>query len=122
MNLSIGPPKLKLTGDEYAADPLERRFKAAAIAVAIIALVILAVNISLIGGDEFVIAFNSLLNPPLAIIITVLAAIIWRQMSAEKHSRCYGQECLSVGFVDPGRDSMGDLHHLGPGAAIPFYG
>jgi hypothetical protein len=78
-----------------------RRFKAAAIAVAIIALVVLAVNILLIGGDDFVIAFNSLLNPPLAIIITVLAAIIWRQMSAEKHSRLLWAGMLNL-RRDPG--------------------
>ena len=64
-----------------------RQFQWAAIAAAIVALVILAINIFLIGGDGFVFAFNSSLNPPLAILVTILAAVIWRQMSAEKHSR-----------------------------------
>ena len=64
-----------------------RQFRGAAIAVAIIAVALLAVNILLIGGDAFVIAFNSILNPPLAIIITVMAAIIWHRMQAERRRR-----------------------------------
>ena len=64
-----------------------RQFKGAAIAAAVVAVVFLAVNILLIGGDAFVIAFNSILNPPLAIIITVLAAIVWHRMRAERRRR-----------------------------------
>ncbi len=64
-----------------------RQFRWAAIAVAIVVLVFLAVNILLIGGDAFVIGFNSILNPPLAIIITILAAIAWHRMRAEGRRR-----------------------------------
>ncbi len=62
-------------------------FKRATIAVAIFILILLAINVFLIGGDAFVRSFNSIPDAPLAIIVTLSAASIWRQMTAEKQRR-----------------------------------
>lgn len=64
-----------------------RQFKKAAIAAAALTLILLIVNVFLIGGDAFVHTFNSIPDAPLAIIVTVAAASIWRQMSAEDQRR-----------------------------------
>jgi hypothetical protein len=65
----------------------DRQFKWAAIAVAALLLILLTVNIFLIGGDAFIHTFNSLPDAPFAIIVTIFAASIWRQMSAEDQRR-----------------------------------
>jgi hypothetical protein len=65
----------------------DRRFKWAAIAVATLILILLIVNIFLIGGDAFVHTFNSIPDAPFAIIVTVFAASVWRQMSTEDQRR-----------------------------------
>ena len=65
----------------------DRQFRIAAIIVASVALIILAINIFLIGGDAFVFSFNSAINAPLAIIITISAASFWHQIGTEKHKR-----------------------------------
>ena len=64
-----------------------RSFKWIAGALAFIVLVIVAINVFVIGGDGFVIAVNSDLNAPLAIVLTVLAVGLWRRMSSEEHGR-----------------------------------
>lgn len=64
-----------------------RQFKNAAIAGVAFILILLIVNILLIGGDAFVYTFNSIPNAPLAIIVTIAAASVWRQISAEDQRR-----------------------------------
>jgi hypothetical protein len=63
-----------------------RQFKVVAIVTAIVALLILLLNIFVIGGDAFIYTFNSSINPPLAILITVFAASILRHMSRQDQS------------------------------------
>ena len=63
------------------------QFKRATIAAAIFILILLTTNIFVIGGDSFVRSFNSSPDAPLAIIVTVTAASIWRQTSTEKQLR-----------------------------------
>lgn len=65
----------------------DRRFRNATIAVAVFTLILLIINIFLIGGDEFVHTFNSTPDAPLAIIVTILAAAVWRLMSTEDQRR-----------------------------------
>jgi hypothetical protein len=65
----------------------DRQYKIIAIVIAIVFLVYITINIFLIGGDSFIFNFNSLINPPLAIINVLSAISIWRLMGAEKHSR-----------------------------------
>ena len=64
-----------------------RSFRITAIIIAAVILSILILNIFIIGGDTFVINFNSSLNSPLAIIITISAVGLWHLMSAERHNR-----------------------------------
>lgn len=65
----------------------ERRFKRVAIAVATLTLVLLVINVFVIGGDAFVYTVNSSLNAPLALIVVISAAAIWRRMRTERQSR-----------------------------------
>ena len=65
----------------------DRRFRIVAAAFAIFILILLAINLFLIGGDIFVFTLNSSLNAPLAILVTLFAAFIWRRMSTEKQRR-----------------------------------
>jgi hypothetical protein len=64
-----------------------RPFRVAAIVAAAFTLILLLVNLLLIGGDAFVFSFNSAINAPLAIIITIAAARAWHQMGIEKRRR-----------------------------------
>jgi hypothetical protein len=50
-------------------------------------LLYLSINIFLIGGDEFVYDLNSFLVSPLAIMTSILAATLWRQMKDGAQSR-----------------------------------
>jgi hypothetical protein len=70
------------------------QFKRVAIGMAAFTLILLVINVFVIGGDAFVYTFNASLSAPLAVIITVSAAAIWRQMSREKQYRY-----LWTGFV-----------------------
>ncbi|MBN1261731.1 MAG: hypothetical protein JXB35_13730 [Anaerolineae bacterium] len=65
----------------------DRQFKRAAIGVAALTLIMLIVNVFLIGGDAFIHTFNSIPDAPLAIIVTISAASIWRMMSTEDQRR-----------------------------------
>jgi hypothetical protein len=65
----------------------DRQFKRIVVTIAIVFLVYITINIFLIGGDSFVYNFNSLINPPLAIINVVSAISVWRLTGAEKHNR-----------------------------------
>ena len=53
----------------------------------LIGLVFLAVMAFNLGGDELMFTLGSVLNAPLAILITILAASIYRQMGIQKHPR-----------------------------------
>lgn len=66
---------------------LNRHFKAMAIAVAVAIFVLVIFNIFVIGGDVFIYTFNSSLNSPLAIIITISALSVLRLMKTENHNR-----------------------------------
>lgn len=61
------------------------RWVAVAVAVAILAFVF--INIFVVGGDLFLFTFNSSLNSPLAIIITIAAISVWRLMKREETNR-----------------------------------
>lgn len=65
----------------------DRQFKRAAIAVAALTLILLIINIFHIGEDAFIYTFNSFPDAPLAIIVTISAASIWRLMSTEDQRR-----------------------------------
>jgi len=65
----------------------DRRFRNATIAVAVFTLILLIINIFLIGGDEFIHTFNSIPDAPLATIVTISAAAVWRLMSREDQRR-----------------------------------
>lgn len=64
-----------------------RLFKWVAIVVAIAVFVLVTVNIFGIGDDSFLFMFNNSLDAPLAIIVVISAATIWRLMSTERHNR-----------------------------------
>jgi hypothetical protein len=64
-----------------------RQFRGAAIFVGVFTLILLLINLFLIGGDFFVFSFNSSINAPLAIIITIAAGLAWHQMGIEKRRR-----------------------------------
>ena len=65
----------------------DRQFRLVAILVATLTLVLILINLFLIGGDAFVFSFNSAINAPMAIVITISAAVSWHRMGTEKHTR-----------------------------------
>ncbi len=65
----------------------DRQFRWVTYIVIGAAVVILLINLFLIGGDAFVFSFNSAINAPLAIVITVAAFSAWHRMGTETHGR-----------------------------------
>ncbi len=65
----------------------DRQFRLVTIVVVTLTVILLLVNLFLIGGDAFVFSFNSAINAPMAIVITIAAIATWRRMGKEKHDR-----------------------------------
>jgi hypothetical protein len=65
----------------------DRAFRWVTIAVITAAALILIINIFLIGGDTFVFSFNSAINAPLAIVITIAALSTMKRMGAQQTGR-----------------------------------
>ncbi len=66
---------------------MNRQFRWVAIVIVIFMLVLTFVNVFMVGGDVFIYNLNSSVDPPLSILVTVFAALLWRRMSQEKHNR-----------------------------------
>ena len=66
---------------------MNRQFRWVAIAIVIFMLVLTFINVFIVGGDAFIYNLNSSVDPPLSILVTVSAALLWRRMSKEKHNR-----------------------------------
>ena len=64
-----------------------RQFRGVAIGIAVIILTFVIINGFAIGGDTFIFSLGSSLNAPLAIVITLFAASIYRLMGYQKHPR-----------------------------------
>lgn len=64
-----------------------RQFRWVAVAVAAATLVFVFINIFVVGGDLFLFTFNSSLNSPLAIIVTIAAISVWRSMARQETNR-----------------------------------
>lgn len=64
-----------------------RQFRTVTMIVAVLTLLYLTVNIFVLGGDELVYNLNSFLVSPLAILTSLMAALLWRQMKSGMQSR-----------------------------------
>lgn len=64
-----------------------RQFRWATYIVIVLAAVLILVNLFLIGGDTFVFSFNSSINAPIAIVVTIAALTAWRKVGTEKRSQ-----------------------------------
>lgn len=65
----------------------DRQFRWVTYIVAGAAAFILLINLFLIGGDAFVFSFNSAINAPMAVVITIAAIAAWQKVGTETKSR-----------------------------------